>query len=944
MGKRERQRQRNSRTNGQPPRRSNVYTDENPYLQDPYADSMYEDAPAPTGTTVAPDDAEPVSSMDATTKTAGVAWSQGTERVQTYDDLSEEVVVWSATVGDYSLTIALNAVFGDYLWFVIGTNSGADVADGSAPTLNEAKAAAEAAIPSEVQGQQQMDFAASLMTAEVWPLRCMACNGKGKVAWTRIEAAVTAGQPVTCGMCGSSEVDIDEAIARVAVTAPAGRPSWTVEHYTDSVDSSLGDMYFYSPPLPSWIGRYDQGETVAGGYVAWDPGAVSTPVFSYTVDAVLLPWVDDPSISQVAIEGAPCSSVEDGMTRVEQAIERVFADWQRQIDWSGADGPQAGPALPSGDPNQLSMFGARQLDRRVATGIQGRMPDTFTPTRTRWSGLSDQTILNVATGLVQSSDLSAFDVHGRPTPSEARDEARLRNLISSSRRRASGECRTEVIRLGGDDFSGYSYYTICHTCGDSSPEYRPSDGGMDPLGRAQRWGLMHEGLREAHQRRQAGETATTCSNCGQTYFYDPKNHRCPGEWEQIEEDAGVAPMVDPYAGMSWVEEQMAKQYGPKQSHRKVAVGQQQMLLCSALLDAAETAVAWANSSWAGTYGLSSPSVAKAKAELAGAVAAAIAQMPSTPDIERDCASLLARVDLNPPYDPDRVPAIKVLEGLLSPFIGHMFPWWTESRQARRVATMWPEGNAFTHPVPTAEEIEADLAARDGVFPLGPAPADEPKTIEARRQLSRAAKIDAITRDVLVTNPQLPKAEARRIARTTYDLYLTPKKASIEMGHILTDEEKAGLREVDATTLKVGDRIFNPGMGNVMNISPDGSVNFGQMGFAPIDGAIHTIESVGDGMLNGNPIPPGAKLLKMANQTKTAGIMDYYDVIVLWRGDEAPMVVFETADLSVAVAKAQEYFDGGDATNVYVQNRGSRDFFWKNGVPNADARFARSRRG
>jgi hypothetical protein len=42
-----------------------------------------------------------------------------------------------------------------------------------------------------------------------------------------------------------------------------------------------------------------------------------------------------------------------------------------------------------------------------------------------------------------------------------------------------------------------------------------------------------------------------------------------------------------------------------------------------------------------------------------------------------------------------------------------------------------------------------------------------------------------------------------------------------------------------------------------------------MGFAPIDGAIHTIESVGDGMLNGNPIPPGAKLLKMANQTKTA---------------------------------------------------------------------------
>ena len=55
------------------------------------------------------------------------------------------------------------------------------------------------------------------------------------------------------------------------------------------------------------------------------------------------------------------------------------------------------------------------------------------------------------------------------------------------------------------------------------------------------------------------ETSTTCLKCGQTYYYDPKNHRCPGEWEAI---AGPPP-EDPYAGMTWTEEQMAKQYGDR---------------------------------------------------------------------------------------------------------------------------------------------------------------------------------------------------------------------------------------------------------------------------------------------------------------------------------------------------------------------------------------------
>lgn len=54
-----------------------------------------------------------------------------------------------------------------------------------------------------------------------------------------------------------------------------------------------------------------------------------------------------------------------------------------------------------------------------------------------------------------------------------------------------------------------------------------------------------------------------CEQCGQEYMYDPKHHKCPGQWEAELEAAGVPPLANPYADMSWVEEQMSKQYGAR---------------------------------------------------------------------------------------------------------------------------------------------------------------------------------------------------------------------------------------------------------------------------------------------------------------------------------------------------------------------------------------------
>lgn len=47
-----------------------------------------------------------------------------------------------------------------------------------------------------------------------------------------------------------------------------------------------------------------------------------------------------------------------------------------------------------------------------------------------------------------------------------------------------------------------------------------------------------------------------CERCEQSFYYDPKNHKCPEQWES--ETADLAPLASPYEGMSWVEESMTK--------------------------------------------------------------------------------------------------------------------------------------------------------------------------------------------------------------------------------------------------------------------------------------------------------------------------------------------------------------------------------------------------
>lgn len=48
-----------------------------------------------------------------------------------------------------------------------------------------------------------------------------------------------------------------------------------------------------------------------------------------------------------------------------------------------------------------------------------------------------------------------------------------------------------------------------------------------------------------------------CERCGAKFYYSPSVHRCPGEWEAV---AGPAP-ANPYAGMAWEDECVAKVKG-----------------------------------------------------------------------------------------------------------------------------------------------------------------------------------------------------------------------------------------------------------------------------------------------------------------------------------------------------------------------------------------------
>lgn len=47
------------------------------------------------------------------------------------------------------------------------------------------------------------------------------------------------------------------------------------------------------------------------------------------------------------------------------------------------------------------------------------------------------------------------------------------------------------------------------------------------------------------------ETFNHCENCGLDFFYRPELHECADSRQ---------PLANPYAGMSWVEECMAKQH------------------------------------------------------------------------------------------------------------------------------------------------------------------------------------------------------------------------------------------------------------------------------------------------------------------------------------------------------------------------------------------------
>lgn len=67
-------------------------------------------------------------------------------------------------------------------------------------------------------------------------------------------------------------------------------------------------------------------------------------------------------------------------------------------------------------------------------------------------------------------------------------------------------------------------------------------------------------------------------------------------------------------------------------------------------------------------------------------------------------------------------------------------------------------------------------------------------------------------------------------------------------------------------------------------------------------------------------PPQSGHWAAKTASKSAGIMDYYDVAVLWRGDEAPMREFGTPDIDAAVARAETLRGDPKAVMVYVINR------------------------
>jgi predicted RNA-binding Zn-ribbon protein involved in translation (DUF1610 family) len=94
-------------------------------------------------------------------KTAGerrgapLEWTQGTTRVESYPGLTEDVLIWEAHSGDYDLMIFMHPVTG-YTWSVYPASKDTEIASGPAMSLDTAKLAAEAAVPTETVGQMPL--------------------------------------------------------------------------------------------------------------------------------------------------------------------------------------------------------------------------------------------------------------------------------------------------------------------------------------------------------------------------------------------------------------------------------------------------------------------------------------------------------------------------------------------------------------------------------------------------------------------------------------------------------------------------------------------------------------------------------------------------------------------------------------------------------------------
>lgn len=88
------------------------------------------------------------------------------------------------------------------------------------------------------------------------------------------------------------------------------------------------------------------------------------------------------------------------------------------------------------------------------------------------------------------------------------------------------------------------------------------------------------------------------------------------------------------------------------------------------------------------------------------------------------------------------------------------------------------------------------------------------------------------------------------------------------------------------------------------------------------------------------LPDGRLACPSCLQRHTAGVFDYFEVVVLERGDEAPMRVHGTSDLMEAIQVARQNWDDPDfdPVHVYVMHAGNGSIFWSDGANTTDGRL------